>query len=182
MSDTPLISATSCIIRRLCVLLHTTKAPCSMPSTPSAKSCCPSRWSSPWAISCAAPDRFRNHVGLLYINNRLKQQNIFRLKEIRRASANRSYPLENNLTASEKIVALCREVHATEYYCGGTGFAAYLDQGIFEKYGISVTIQDWRCQEYPQLFTKQQGFIPNLSIIDLLMNVSSDHAFAIVKE
>ena len=59
--------------------------------------------------------------------------------------------------------------------------AAYMDRSLFEQHGIKITVQDWKCKEYPQLYKKQQGFIPNLSIIDLLMNVSVDEAVKIIK-
>lgn len=110
----------------------------------------------------------------------LKDQRTFRLKTIRRAS--QSYVVSRaNLSANEKIVALCREVGADEDYCGGTGVAAYIDKKLFEEHGITITVQDWKCREYLQCFMKQQGFIPNLSIIDLLMNASSSEAVSIIK-
>ena len=85
------------------------------------------------------------------------------------------------MNPNEKIIALCKEVGATEDYCGGTGATAYMDEALYKKNGIKITVQDWKCQEYHQLFTKQQGFIPNLSIIDLLMNVPTEEAVRVIK-
>ena len=85
------------------------------------------------------------------------------------------------MNPNEKIIALCKEVGATEDYCGGTGATAYMDSELYKKNGIKITVQDWKCREYPQLFTKQQDFIPNLSIIDLLMNVSTEEAVKVIK-
>jgi hypothetical protein len=48
--------------------------------------------------------------------------------------------------------------------------AAYVDHNLFSDNGITITVQDWTCRPYPQLFEKQSGFIPNLSILDLLFN------------
>lgn len=118
------------------------------------------------------------------INKILNSQDIFRLKKIIKATetkALKDYKKFDGLSPNEKIITLCREVGASEDYCGGTGARAYLEEDIFKKNGIKVTIQDWKCAEYPQLFTKQAGFIPNLSIIDLLMNVERRGAIDILK-
>lgn len=118
----------------------------------------------------------------LNVNNVMKylgKEKQFRLKKIQNASET-SIQFEK-LSANEKIVALIKEVGADEDYCGGTGAAAYMDEGIFKKNGIKVTVQDWKCKEYPQLFNKQQGFIPNLSIVDLLMNTDLERAQSIMQ-
>lgn len=115
-----------------------------------------------------------------FVENKLKDNNIFRLKNIKKASDASLFNVKKNLTANEKIVNLCKSVNANEDYCGGTGALAYMDKKIFNDNGIKVTIQDWKCKEYPQLFYKQQGFIPNLSIIDLLMNVPLSNAIEII--
>src|SRR3989344_5086175 len=117
----------------------------------------------------------KDKLTLPFINKKLSSKVPFRLKKIARASESRA--LRNtNLSTNEKIVALCREFGATEDYCGGTGVAAYVEHDLFEKNGITVTVQDWKCGHYPQQFSRQQGFIPNLSILDLLFNVSSEDA------
>jgi len=109
-------------------------------------------------------------LSLDYVNKRLAKSHPFRLKSIRRGSLLAA--LQNNkLSANEKIIAACHEVGATEDYCGGTGLAAYLDINLLKKNGISITVQDWKCREYTQQFSKKHPFIPNLSIVDLLMNV-----------
>lgn len=126
----------------------------------------------------------RVHVDQLsfdFVVTKLKKQAIFRLKSVKKGSESRALAKLKNATANEKIITLIQEIGANEDYCGGTGFTAYMDKNLFGKHGIKVTVQDWKCREYPQLFTKQQGFIPNLSIIDLLMNVSADVAAGIIK-
>jgi len=120
-------------------------------------------------------------LNIEFVNKKLKEQNLFRLKQIRIGSPSRALRNSKNMSATEKIIALCKEVGATEDYCGGTGAAAYMDEKLYKKNGIKITVQDWKCREYPQLFTKQQGFIPNLSIIDLLMNVSTEEAVKVIK-
>lgn len=120
-------------------------------------------------------------IGTLQSMNRLlSKQTIFRLKKIKRASEVETLHKDQKLSPNEKIIALCKGVGATEDYCGGTGVQAYVEAELFKKNGITITVQDWKCQPYAQQFMKQ-GFIPNLSIIDILMNVPSDVAVSILK-
>lgn len=120
-----------------------------------------------------------NKLSLDFVNKKLKSQKKFKLREIKLASQTKAFKNFKNLGPNEKILSLCQEVGATEDYCGGVGVAAYVDHKIFEENGIKITVQDWKCKEYRQLFEKH-GFIPNLSIIDLLMNVSLDEAQDII--
>lgn len=122
----------------------------------------------------------KDKLSIPFVNNRLKKQDAFRLKNIRKASQSKIITPNNKLAANEKIIALCKKLGASEDYCGGTGVAAYIDKKLFENNGIKITVQNWKCKEYPQLYYKQQGFIPNLSIIDLLMNVSPNEAVKII--
>lgn len=121
----------------------------------------------------------KEKLSLKYVNSRLKKISKIRLKEIMLASRTKA-GADPSIKKNEKIIALCKEVGATEDYCGQTAVDAYIDKKSYKKNGIKITIQDWKSKEYPQLFIKQQSFIPNLSIIDLLMNVSSDEARAIL--
>ena len=126
-------------------------------------------------------DISREDLSIAYVIDALGKQSYFRLRNIKQASKSKTISENKNLSANEKIVFLCKEYGANEDYCGGTGVAAYVDHTLLEKSGIKITVQDWICKSYPQLFIKQQGFIPNLSIIDLLMNVSPEEAVSIIK-
>ena len=55
-------------------------------------------------------------------------------------------------------------------YLSGKGALGYMDLDKFKKQNIKVYIFDFNYIEYPQLWDKRQGFIPNLSILDLLFN------------
>jgi len=121
----------------------------------------------------------KNHLSIPYVVSKLEKQNVFRLRDIRLASQMKA--ATNNARKSEKIIALCQEIGANEDYCGETAVKAYMNQEVFKENGIKIIVQDWKCEEYPQLYTKQQGFIPNLSIIDLLMNASHDQAVTIIR-
>ncbi|HWO07377.1 MAG TPA: WbqC family protein [Candidatus Paceibacterota bacterium] len=105
----------------------------------------------------------------------------FRLKKIVRMSEEELHPADK--TSGEDvnswIVHQCRALGATEYYFGGTAGAAYLDLERIARSGITLVQQNWHCEEYPQQFPRH-GFMPNLSILDLLMNVSPAAARAIL--
>ncbi len=67
---------------------------------------------------------------------------------------------------NEKLIRLCREVGATEFYepKGGEG---YIDPVQFEQAGIRLTFQDYAHPVYPQLHGE---FVSQLSTLDLLFN------------
>ena len=58
---------------------------------------------------------------------------------------------------------------AKSYLTGTFAAEEYLDQKIFKDAGISLQFQHFERPEYPQLFP-EKGFIPELSMIDLLFN------------
>ncbi len=74
-------------------------------------------------------------------------------------------------TATERLVNLVQAVGGDRYYSGAFALDAYLDADIFARAGIDVVIQDWRAPTYPQLYG---DFVPDLSIVDLLMNTGPD--------
>ncbi len=103
----------------------------------------------------------------------------FRLREIVLSS-------ESGVTTSDKasgrdandwLVDLCKKYEAEEYYFGGTGAGAYMDFSKFEQAGIALKEQNWKLSPYSQLGGE---FVGNLSIIDLLMNVTPAEARAIL--
>lgn len=112
---------------------------------------------------------------------KLAKQKEFRLTKIVFGSTLKGFT-NPELNTNDKIIAAIKEVGADEDYCGGTAQNAYMDMDEFERQGITIVIQDWKAIEYPQLFTKQQSFLKDLSIIDLLMNTSPKEAIRIIKE
>lgn len=102
-----------------------------------------------------------------------------RLSEIVRSS-NSGVPISDKALgrdANDWLVDLCKKYGAEEYYFGGTGAGAYMDFAKFERAGIALKEQDWKLTPYPQL---HGDFIGNLSIIDLLMNVTPQEARALL--
>jgi hypothetical protein len=114
------------------------------------------------------------------INTQLGLNRHIRLRSIRLGSESMALKRGNGMTANDKIIALMKDVGATEDYCGGTAMAAYMDEAVFARHGITIVVQNWVCTKYMQQFEKEYGFLPNLSIIDLLMNVSSEEALKIL--
>jgi len=74
-------------------------------------------------------------------------------------------------TATERLVNLIHAVGGESYYSGAYALDAYLDAGALAHAGIALDLQEWRAPVYPQL---HGDFVPDLSIVDLLMNCGAD--------
>ena len=72
--------------------------------------------------------------------------------------------------STEKLINLCKEVNATTYL-SGFGGNKYQDSLMFNKNDIELKTSTFIHPNYPQLWG---GFIPNLSIIDLLFNCGKE--------
>ena len=68
---------------------------------------------------------------------------------------------------NERLINLCRHFRATRYISGDAA-RAYLDVEAFSAAGIEVVWHSYRHPEYPQL---HGDFVPQLSALDLLLNV-----------
>jgi len=79
-------------------------------------------------------------------------------------------------TATARLVNLIRAVGGDAYYSGAYALDAYLDAAMLQDAGIALTLQEWRAPVYPQL---HGDFVPDLSIVDLLMNCGAD-ALAVI--
>ena len=78
---------------------------------------------------------------------------------------------ELNVTGekSDLVLNICREVGADAYYSGAMG-SSYLQRETFAQAGIEIVFQQFVHPTYKQLFMQSQGFVPNLSVLDLLFN------------
>lgn len=74
--------------------------------------------------------------------------------------------------ASRRLAKLCQSVGADTYLCG-LGSDGYLEECPFEEEGIAVVYQDFEHPRYEQRFGE---FVPNLSFLDMVMNVGPDTA------
>lgn len=68
--------------------------------------------------------------------------------------------------ATDKLLALCRRLGATEYLSGISG-KEYLDEAKFAAAGIKVRYQDFHHPVYAQRF---EPFLPAMTAFDLLFN------------
>jgi hypothetical protein len=80
-----------------------------------------------------------------------------------------SSTLEVEGRKSELVLNICKAVGASRYYSGRAG-RTYLDAEAFRREGIEIVVQEFEHPTYEQLFTKECGFVPNLSAVDLLFN------------
>lgn len=72
--------------------------------------------------------------------------------------------------STERLINACKEVGANTYI-SGTGGRNYIDEKLFEKHKIKFEYQNYVPMPYEQHLAK--SFIPNLSILDLLVNVGT---------
>jgi hypothetical protein len=76
-------------------------------------------------------------------------------------------------TGTTRLVNICKHFGAAGYLAGAGGHD-YMDMNLFESAEIKVTFQEFTCPVYPQFYAKTtQDFIPNLSVLDLLLNCGS---------
>ena len=75
--------------------------------------------------------------------------------------------------ATPRLVDICTALGATAYLTGDFAASNHLDVELFEQAGIEIRRQGWQCPLYPQRYP-EIGFIPDLSIVDLLFNAGQD--------
>lgn len=69
-------------------------------------------------------------------------------------------------TSTTHLVNICKILDANTYF-SGSGGRNYLDCSLFEKEDINVIFQEFKIPPYSQL---HGDFVPNLSVIDFLLN------------
>lgn len=67
------------------------------------------------------------------------------------------------------VASICKSLGATSYLTG-VGAVAYLERNLFSAMGCEVWVQEWKRFDYGQRHS-EVGFIPDLSTLDLLLNV-----------
>ncbi|MDG6219380.1 MAG: WbqC family protein [Candidatus Thermoplasmatota archaeon] len=72
-----------------------------------------------------------------------------------------------NSKSTEKIIDLVNAVDG-DTYLSGIGGKSYLNSSNFQKAGINILFQQF---EHPKYVQQYKGFIPNMSSIDVLLNV-----------
>mgnify|MGYP006104324851 CR=1 FL=1 len=74
--------------------------------------------------------------------------------------------LDISKKSTDQLVSITNKVGANCYLSGASG-KKYLDSDRFRKEGLKIEFQNYKIKPYRQRF---DGFIPNLSTIDILFN------------
>ena len=72
---------------------------------------------------------------------------------------------------TERLVDLCKQVGATDYYSGPAA-RGYMDESLFEKENINVHYFDY--SNYPEYQQQFDSFQHSVTILDLLFNTGQD--------
>ncbi len=133
-----------------------------------------------WGLACILGlDLTPDELTVETINKHLETSN-FRLKKIVLGSELGVERPDGFQKGTEWTVEICKKLGATEYLHGETAQNGYMDEDYYKNNGISLVTQNWKCEEYDQQFNDKTGFIPNLSIIDLLLNVNHEKVLEII--
>jgi hypothetical protein len=81
-------------------------------------------------------------------------------------------------TSTERLVNTCKAV-GSDTYVSGRGGRNYMDEKLFEKNNIKLEHQNYSAIPYRQKLS--ESFIPDLSILDLLVNVGPDSMNLIIE-
>jgi len=73
--------------------------------------------------------------------------------------------------ATERLISICKTIGA-DTYISGRGGGSYVDEKLCEKNNLRLEYQNYLPQRYHQNLSK--SFIPDLSILDMLVNVGPD--------
>jgi hypothetical protein len=80
--------------------------------------------------------------------------------------------IDPSLKKTDLLLDILKKTGASKYLSGPSG-KDYLEEGKFEKEGVSLEYFSYPHPEYKQRY---QGFVPNLSAIDLLFNLGEKSA------
>jgi hypothetical protein len=79
---------------------------------------------------------------------------------------------------SDLVLDMCKKLGADVYIFGAQG-EGYADKAAFEQAGIKLVFQHYNHPVYPQQWGQ---FQPNMSIIDLLLNVGAEQAREVIMQ
>lgn len=81
----------------------------------------------------------------------------------------RASSLKVNGEGTQRLVRICKELGGTVYLSGAYAATNHLDLSSFRGSGVELALLGWRCPSYRQVHPRV-GFIPDLSVVDLLFN------------
>jgi hypothetical protein len=83
-------------------------------------------------------------------------------------------------SSTERLINICKKLKADNYLSGPGNEEHQVEKERFEKEGIKVEIKGFSNPEYRQMFMAQ-GFLPYMSVIDLLFN-EGENSVKIIKK
>lgn len=107
---------------------------------------------------------------LRHINDWLMRDDRVRLRRIMIDTDTGVRRPDGRQKGTQWTAGICLAIGGTEYLHGGTAANGYMDMDYYRSSGIQPVRHEWQPVEYHQQFSGDGAFIPNLSIIDLLMN------------
>lgn len=114
---------------------------------------------------------YRKKIKLLADNNMEFLKAIFEILGID-VPIKKASEMELTSTKSEQIVGICKTLGA-DAYLSGTGGLHYIEQSLFETNNIKLLFNNYAHPAYQQQFTNL-GFLPNMSVIDLIFNTGPE--------
>lgn len=101
----------------------------------------------------------------------------FFLKEM---NINTKIIMQSELNTTKKkddlVIEMCSILRQDKFVFGTLG-KNYADEKIFKDNGIKIYFQDYHCSTYKQQWG---GFLPNMSIADIIFNVGAENAVDII--
>lgn len=81
------------------------------------------------------------------------------------------YNVDHTLNSTERLVDLCLQLGAGEYYSGSAA-KNYMDEELFENKGITIHYFDY--SNYPEYDQQYPPFVHEVSILDVLFSLGSN--------
>lgn len=91
----------------------------------------------------------------------------------------RASELDTGGIATGRLINLIKAVDGDAYYSGAYALDVYLDADALQRANTDLVIQEWTAPTYPQRYPP---FIPDLSIVDLVMNTGRDAKSLLLQE
>jgi hypothetical protein len=106
--------------------------------------------------------------------DRLVDLNIYIINYLLRAlTINKPIYTESELnirtSATERIIQICKKLKV-DTYLSGSGGKMYLEEDKFGQAGIKLGYQEFAHPVYDQPYTDSRGFLPFMSVVDLMFN------------
>lgn len=134
-----------------------------------------------WGLCRLFDEPYSPDMSLSVVNTMLASHTGCKLQSLHLGSETLG-PADEDKSATERILQLCRHYRCNAYIAGGTAIDSYFELDKFQAATVTVCRQNWHCDAYVQTKPGKaaEEFAANLSIIDLLANVPADEAFGIV--